>query len=314
MHPILITGAAGFIGSHTCDYALSIGLPVVGVDNFRTGRAENLAQSHKHALFRFVKLDLTENDSFKMLVQEVRPAAIIHLAALVSVQESITNPDANFRLNVQATHVVTEAARNSNVPRLVFASSAAVYGNDANLPLRESAHPQPISPYGGGKLASEALILSSATTFGYTAWCLRYFNVYGPRQDPHSPYSGVISIFCDKFKNGLSPTIFGDGEQSRDFISVRDVARANVLAAIRCDQRNGIVNICTGKLTTLNTLAKIFRVHIPHAPIPTYSPARTGDIRMSFGSPDKALSDLEFVAQIALSDGLDEVARKFGIT
>src|SRR5262249_34533843 len=152
-----------------------------------------------------------------------KPDAIIHLAALVSVHESMTNPALNHLLNVHATHLIAEAARSAGVKRIVFASSAAVYGHSAELPIRESAEKNPISPYGAAKLASEAILLGHAAAFSLTVRCQRYFNVFGPRQDPSSPYSGVISIFERRYREGTPVTIFGDGQQTRDFISVHDV-------------------------------------------------------------------------------------------
>jgi UDP-glucose 4-epimerase len=255
-----------------------------------------------------VTLDVTDRDPFMALALEVRPAAIIHLGALVSVPESIARPDLNRRLNVDTTRIVVEAARLAKVPRLVFASSATVYGNNPNLPLRESATPQPISPYGEAKLESESLVLAFGTQPGHAGWCLRYFNVYGPRQDPRSRYSGVIPILADQLKAGLAPVIFGDGEQSRDFISVHDVARANLNAATTATPPGGAMNICTGQATTLNRLVQVLRRRWPSAPMPTYAPARAGDIRYSLGAPERALARLGFKAEVTLEDGLVAMA------
>lgn len=303
---ILVTGAAGFIGSHTCDQLLAGGHTVVGVDNFRTGRRENLREASRSPRFRFEELDITAPDTLASLAEATRPDAIVHLAALVSVQESIADPELNFRLNVAATHTVGAAARVAGVKRLVFASSASVYG-DVAPPLHEESPRAPISPYGGGKLASEDLLLCYAASFGFTARCLRYFNVFGPRQDPRSPYSGVISIFADKFRAGLRPTVFGDGEQTRDFISVSDVARANVLAATRPTGASGAFNICSGKPTSLNRLIEVLRRIVPHAPEPIYAPGRAGDIRHSLGAAVKAARELGFVATTSLEAGLTEL-------
>ncbi len=255
MANVLVTGAAGFIGSHTCEHLVAAGYRVVGLDNFRTGRRENLRSLAGHPLFRLATVDVTDGSAFETAVAEAKPEAIIHLAALVSVPESLQDPVANFRLNLVATFHLAEAARRHHVPRLVFASSAAVYGNATEVPLREDTPLHPLSPYGGAKLASESLLFSHARSFGFTVRCQRYFNVFGPRQDPRSPYSGVISIFAEKMSRGVAPPIFGDGEQSRDFIFVQDVARANVLAATQPGQENGVANICTGHATSLNRVA-----------------------------------------------------------
>ena len=304
MSTLLVTGAAGFIGSHTCDQLLAAGHTVLGVDNLRTGRRANLAGAQRSAAFRFVEADITADATLDRLAAEAKPDAIIHLAALVSVQESIGNPELNFRLNVQATHLVAETARRHAVRRVVFASSAAVYGDAPQLPLTEQAAAHPISPYGAAKLASEAILSGHAAAFGFTARCLRYFNVYGPRQDPNSPYSGVISIFCDQLRTGVAPRIFGDGEQTRDFISVDDVARANLLAATAPDHASGVANICTGRATSLNRLSGVLRTLIPQAPAAVHGAAKAADIRHSFGASDAARAELGFTAKVALEDGL----------
>jgi UDP-glucose 4-epimerase len=233
MARIILTGAAGFVGSHTADQLLAAGHSVAGVDNFRTGRRSNLDRALGSSQFSLHETDVTMPREFFALVAHVRPDAIIHLAALVSVQESINDPALNFSLNVQATHIVAEAARQHGVGRIVFASSAAVYGNATNLPIRELSDKNPISPYGAAKLASESLLLGHGAAFSITVRCQRYFNVFGPRQDPTSPYSGVLSIFERRYREGKPVSIFGDGRQTRDFISVHDVARANVIAATK---------------------------------------------------------------------------------
>jgi len=304
---ILVTGAAGFIGSHTCERLLAEGHRVVGVDNFRTGKRENLATTATMKGFRFVEADVAREGALQALVAEAKPDAIVHLAALVSVPESVANPEENFRLNVLATQRVAEAARRHGVGRVVFASSAAVYGDLAELPLHEAMVGRPISPYGAAKLASEALLLGHAAAFGFTAFCLRYFNVYGPRQDPRSPYSGVISVFAERMRSGTAPAIFGDGGQTRDFIFVGDVARANALAATKSGVRSGVANICTGQPTGLKELAAALGKLFPAAPAPVYREARAGDIRASLGSPATAKRELGFAAEVKLVDGLEKL-------
>jgi UDP-glucose 4-epimerase len=305
---IVVTGAAGFIGSHTCDLLLASGRRVVGVDNFRTGRRGNLAGALACPGFSLVEADVAEPGVLSAITASARPAAIIHLAALVSVQESVADPALNFRLNVQATQMAAEAARLNGVPRLVFASSAAVYGEGLGRPLREDdlGNP-PISPYGAAKLASETLLLGHAASYGLVVRCQRYFNVYGPRQDPASPYSGVISIFARAFCEGLPVTVYGDGRQTRDFVSVHDVARANVLAATRARVRTGVANICTGRETTLLRLAGIFQARHPGALLPRHAPARRGDIRRSVGNPSRARIQLGFRAAWTVDEGLGEL-------
>lgn len=303
---ILVTGAAGFIGSHTVDLLLAKGHAVLGVDNFRTGKEENLDGARRHKNFSFRTADVADEKVFPRIVAEFRPEAIIHLAALVSVPESIAHPAENHRLNFHATEVVRDAAIVSGVQRIVFASSAAVYGANPALPLVETANCQPLSPYGQAKLDSERLLLAQALPF--VARCHRYFNVYGPRQDPSSPYSGVISRFVDALASGRPPTIHGDGEQSRDFIYVGDVATANLIAATKPDLRSGVANICTGQTITLNRLHRELcaAAKVPRS-VPTYGPTRPGDIRYSCGSPAEAVRALGFHAQTPLSSGLRQL-------
>lgn len=310
MSTVLVIGAAGFIGSHTCDHLLAAGHAVVGLDNFRTGRLSNLVSALARPGFRLIEADFCAPGLLDRVVAQTRPDAIIHLAALVSVQESVQNPELNFQLNLRGTHLVAEAARVHRVSRVVFASSAAVYGDDAMLPLTEHAGVlRPISPYGAAKLASEALLLGYAAANGFTVRCHRYFNVYGPRQDPQSPYSGVISIFCDKLQAGVSPTIFGDGEQTRDFIAVDDVARANVLAISAPQLDSGVANICSGRATSLNRLVQVLRKLIAGAPTAAHAAAKPADIRHSLGAPGLARTAFGFVAEVSLEAGLAATLR-----
>ena len=307
MAKILVTGAAGFIGSHTTDCLLAEGHSVVGVDNLRTGKKANLAAALGSSAFVFHVKDITEPGVLSALVGEARPDAIIHLAALVSVQESIANPALNFSLNVEATQLVAEAAREHGVGRVVFASSAAIYGDAAERPIRESAEKRPVSPYGAAKLASEDLLLGHGACYGFAVRCQRYFNVFGSRQDPSSPYSGVISIFARSYRAGQPVTIYGDGQQTRDFIAVHDVARANALAATRPGLNSGVANICTGRATSLLDLAGIFAALHPGVAAPVHKPARPGDILHSLGDPAAALAAFGFTARTQVAEGLADL-------
>jgi UDP-glucose 4-epimerase len=309
MAHIVVSGAAGFIGSHTVDGMLQAGHFVVGVDNFRSGRRENLSAARANQRFTLIEADVAEPGTIAGICGRQPTDAIIHLAALVSVQESIANPELNHALNVRATHLVAEAARLQRVPRVVFASSAAIYGDATDLPIRESAEKKPISPYGAAKLASEALLLGHGAAFGFTVRCQRYFNVYGPRQDPASPYSGVISIFDRRYREGKPIAIYGDGQQTRDFISVHDVARANLIAATRPGLVSGVANICTEHATSLLQVARIFGEHYPQAGPPSHAPARAGDIVHSLGAPGIAASELDFRAEVTIEAGLAELIR-----
>lgn len=309
MANILVTGAAGFIGSHTTDQLLAAGHRVVGVDNFRTGRRANLESAQRSAAFSFREADVAAPGVLEGIVSEARPDAIIHLAALVSVQDSMVNPDLNYTLNIHATHLIAEAARKHKVSRIVFASSAAIFGDTTDLPIRENTEKRPISPYGAAKLASEAILLGHAAAFGFVARCQRYFNVFGPRQDPASPYSGVISIFDRRYREGKGVTIYGDGQQTRDFISVHDIARANMIAATRPGVTSGVANICTGRATSLLDIVEIFRRHYPSAPATAHAAPRGGDIIHSRGDPTVAVEALGFRAEVPVADGLGELIR-----
>ncbi len=309
MSQLLVTGAAGFIGSHTTDQLLAAGHRVIGVDNLRTGKRANLDAALRSPHFAFREADVAAPGLLDGLVAEARPDAIIHLAALVSVQESMTNPDLNYTLNLHATHLVAEAARRHHVGRIVFASSAAIFGDTTDLPIREETPKRPISPYGAAKLASEAVLLGHGSAFGFTVRCQRYFNVFGPRQDPASPYSGVISIFDRRYREGKPITIYGDGQQTRDFISVHDVARANVIAATQPGVASGAANICTGRATSLLDIVGIFRSHYPAAGTPQHAAPRTGDIIHSRGEPTVAANELGFRAAVSVAEGLAELIR-----
>lgn len=295
MARILITGAAGFIGSHTADLLLASGHDVLGIDNFRTGREENLANAARNPRFRFLQEDITADGLLIRIVADEKPDAILHLAALVSVPESITDPLLNRRLNLEATHQIAAAAASGSVRRVVFASSAAVYGTNADLPLHETAQTRPLSPYGEAKLESEKILADlSRSQPAISTVALRYFNVYGPRQDPRSPYSGVISILAAAFREGRPFTLHGDGGQTRDFISVADVAMANELALTRPVNGSLVLNVCTGQATALTEMIRIMGTITGRSLDPARQPAREGDIRHSFGTPEAAQRHLGF--------------------
>jgi UDP-glucose 4-epimerase len=309
MANILVTGAAGFIGSHTAELLVAGGHRVIGVDNFRTGRRSNLEMLGGNPAFQLFERDVARRGELDAVVAESMPDAIIHLAALVSVRQSIDDPELNFLSNHKATFEVAEAARRHGVARVVFASSAAVYGDSERLPLNEGDPGHPISPYGAAKLSSESLLLGHAAAYGFTVCCLRYFNVYGPRQDPSSPYSGVITILLRDFMENQPFTLYGDGNQTRDFVHVGDAARANALAATRPNLKSGAMNICTGRQTSIQALLEIVSSQFPSAPGWERAPARTGDILHSLGDPAKARAGLDFSPRTEIGAGLAEMIR-----
>jgi UDP-glucose 4-epimerase len=306
MAKILVTGAAGFIGSHTADLLLALGHDVLGIDNFRSGREENLANASRNPRFRFLREDLTADGLLIRIVAAEKPDAILHLAALVSIPESIADPILNRRLNLDATRVVTAAAvASGSVRRVVFASSAAVYGTNADLPLHETAQTRPLSPYGEAKLESEKILADlSRSQPDISTVALRYFNVYGPRQDPRSPYSGVISLLAAAFREGRPFTLHGDGSQTRDFISVADVARANALALTHPVNGCLVLNVCTGQATALTEMIRVMGTITGRSLDPACQPAREGDIRHSLGTPEAAQRHLGFRSANSIEIGL----------
>ena len=308
MQTFLVTGAAGFIGSHSVEWLLKQGVRVVGVDNLRTGRLENLVAARASPDFEWVNTDAGDEIAMRALFQRHRFVGVLHLAALVSVPESFHEPALNYRINLAAADSIARLCLEFDCKRLVFASSAAVYGTAAALPNRGSAAPQPQSPYAAAKLAAEVMLLGYAASYGLEAVCLRYFNVYGPRQDPASPYSGVLSIFTDRFRSGLPVTVYGDGEQTRDFISVRDVARANGEALLDAGVGGGRYNVCTGRAVSLNQVLAIYQDLFPDVPPAEYVEARIGDIRHSLGDPSLLRAMLGFEALTPFARGLRELA------
>ena len=308
MQTFLVTGAAGFVGSHSVEQLLARGCRVVGVDNLRTGHLENLEIARASPHFEWVLADAGDEAVMRMLFEQHRFAGALHLAALVSVPESFCEPALNYRLNLAAADSIARLCLEFECRRLVFASSAAVYGATAGLPNRESEMPQPQSPYAAAKLAAEVMLLGYAASYGLEAVCLRYFNVYGPRQDPRSPYSGVLSIFTDRFQQGLPVTVYGDGEQTRDFIAAQDVARANGEALIQAHITAGRYNVCTGQGVSLNQVLAIYHELFPYAPPVDYAAARIGDIRHSRGDPEHLRNLLGFSAQTPFAQGLRELA------
>ncbi len=304
----LITGGAGFIGSHLCEALLKAGHQLSVLDNLSTGKRENLPDS-----VRLIEGDAAD----RRLLSDVIPNVdgVFHLAAIASVQQSIDAWTETSHANQFATIALLEAIskRTQGMIPFVYASSAAVYGDpDASyLPIKESTPTLPLTPYGADKLGSEQHARIARHLFAIPTLGLRFFNVYGERQDPSSPYSGVISIFMDRLARGQGITIFGDGQQSRDFIYVGDVVARMIAAMGLLESGNSpephALNVCRGQATNLLELADIIaKLHHMTADI-THAPARAGDIVHSLG--DASLSDafLKVTAPVSLSDGLGQM-------
>ncbi len=295
----LVTGGAGFIGSHIVDRLLDDGHQVIVLDDFSTGHRSNLPE---HDALTIIEGDISNVDTVEECMQGID--WVFHKAAVASVPKTVNDPVGSSKVNYQGTLNLLEAARKNNVKRFVFASSAALYGDEPTLPKVESMCPMTLSPYAVDKLASEFACGMYTKLYGLETVCLRYFNVYGPKQDPSSPYSGVISIFTDKLKNKEAPTIFGDGEQTRDFVFVSDVVEANMKAITTVDGVGEYYNIATANKITLNdllnTLCGIYGVEFNA----TYSDARQGDIKESYAVINKAISKLKWRPDVELSRGL----------
>jgi UDP-glucose 4-epimerase len=297
---ILVSGGAGFIGSHLVERLLAAGDEVVVLDDLSSGRAENLP-----AQARLVRGDVLDEQLLDRLLVGVD--RVYHLAARVSVQLCITDWMAAHRINLGGSIAVFQAAhRAGNLP-VVYASSAAVYGNRSGGACHEADLPRPISPYGADKLGCEHQARTMAEVHGLASVGLRFFNVYGPRQEATSPYAGVISKFCANRRAGRPHVIFGDGGQSRDFVYVADVVEGLLRASDAAVRGGGaqVLNICSGAGTTLMDLvAQLDDLAGRGASSVEHASERSGDIRASLGSPEAARAALGFSARTGIADGL----------
>ncbi len=297
----LVTGGAGFIGSHIAQALIDEKCGVSIIDNLSTGHMENISRLEDK--IEFYKGDIRNRD---ILLKASKGCDIIfHEAALVSVPQSVENPVESAMINEIGTLMVLEAARQNNVKRVVFASSSAIYGDNPESPKTEDMAPKPMSPYAVQKLVSEFNARLYSELYGLETVCLRYFNVFGPRQDPSSPYSGVISIFMKKVFSNEEPVIFGDGNQTRDFVFVKDVVKANLLAASLPDAKGQAFNVGTGVSITINELWEIISEKTGVKLAPEYAPEREGDIYESLSDISLAKSVLGFYPEYSFDDGIE---------
>ena len=300
MAKYLVTGGCGFIGSHLVDALLARGDTVRVLDDLSTGRRENLDPAAELVVGDVADLALTRDAMAGM-------DGCFHLAAIASVQQSVEHWYATHRANQAGAIAVFDAARQARDGRpcpVVYASSAAVYGDNPAIPLAETATTQPLTAYGADKLGCEmhgrvAWLVHRVPTTG-----LRFFNVYGPRQDPASPYSGVIALFAGRIAAGEPLTVFGDGEQVRDFIYVTDVVQHLLAAMARQPQQACVYNVCTGRATSILDLAAAIGRVAGHPPQLRHGPVRPGDIRRSIGDPAAATAALDVTATVTLDEGL----------
>jgi UDP-glucose 4-epimerase len=295
----LVTGGAGFIGSHLVEELLQRGDTVRVLDNFSTGSHENLEPFQQD--LEILEGDLRDEGTVKAAVRDVE--LVFHLAAFISVPRSMSDPGTCFAINVGGTVALLEAARKSGARKVVLSSSTAVYGDTDIFPTTEETPLRPLSPYAVSKQVNELYARLYTHALGLPVTALRYYNVYGPRQCLNSDYAAVISIFVRRLEAGEPITIYGDGKQSRDFIFVKDVVRANLLAA-ESESAGDAFNICTGCETNLLDLLEELSELSPHQPEVRFEAPRPGDIYRSAGSPEKAAVALDFRAKTSLATGL----------
>jgi UDP-glucose 4-epimerase len=307
MASFLVTGGAGFIGSALVNRLVELGHPVRIVDNFSTGFRRNLENCLDH--IELIEGDLSELSVCKACVQGVE--YVLHQAAIPSVQRSVDDPIRSNNANVTATLNMLVAARDAQVKRFVFASSSSVYGDTETLPKVEIMPENPLSPYALTKLAGEKYCAVFHRIYGLPAVSLRYFNVFGPRQDPHSPYSAVISRFVEAALRGSRAIVYGDGEQSRDFTYVDNVVEANMLACLAEGVGGMVFNVGTGERHTLRDLLCSLSSIVGRKLEPEYSNARLGDVRHSQAGIEKARRFLGFEPKVGFEEGLERTVDWF---
>lgn len=282
---ILVTGSAGFIASHIIEELLKdTSNNIIGIDNFYSGTKANLEfikKQDKNNKFKFIEADIRDFEKVNKIVKENNISQVYHLAAIVSVQESIQNPLLSNEVNVKGTLNILEASKQNNVKRVVFSSSAAVYGDQPTQPKSETSQLKPISPYGYEKLMGEQYMKLYSELYDLETVCLRYFNIYGERQSATSDYSGVISIFEQKFQNDEVPNIYGNGEQYRDFVYVKDVVKANIKAMNTTNVSGEIFCVGTAVKTSINDLFNIMNKKYDTDFKSNYLCGRDGDIKES---------------------------------
>lgn len=307
MAEFLVTGGAGFIGSHLVEHLVAQGKTVSVLDNLATGKYENIAPFADH--ITFYQGDICDDEMVKKAMVGVR--IVFHQAALASVPRSIKNPLATHRANIEGTLKILLHARDLGVKRVIFAGSSSVYGNSEVLPKVETMKPQPLSPYAVSKLAGESYCQVFTSAYNLETVTLRYFNVFGPRQDAASEYAAVIPKFIDALKNHRSISIFGDGEQTRDFNYIDNVVSANLLAAEAPDVAGQVINIAGASRITLNQLWEYLQEFIGVQVPAQYAPARVGDVRHSLADITLARRYLKYEPSVDVRTGLQKTVAWF---
>lgn len=300
MSNVLVTGGAGFIGSHLVDALLARGDHVRVFDNFSTGNRANLDTNHPR--LEIVEGNLTDPQAIAQAVDGIE--LVFHQAALSSVPRSVDRPLDTHAACVTGTLYLLDAARRAGVRRLVYAASSSAYGDQPTSSKRETDLPAPISPYGAAKLAAEYYCQAFTATYGFETVALRYFNVFGPRQDPSGPYSAVIPLFVTAILKGQRPKIYGDGHQSRDFCYVANVVHANLLAADAQGAAGKVFNVACGQNTSLLQLLAQINHLLGTDVAPIHEPARAGDVRESLADISQARRILGYEPQVSFNEGL----------
>ncbi len=304
----MVTGGAGFIGSHIVENLLKESHSVIILDNLSTGRIENI-QNLLSKRCRFIKVNIANNNQIKGLMKDVE--IVFHQAALPSVAKSIKNPLATYKSNVIGTLNILQEAKRANVRKVIYASSSSIYGPVIKLPVKEEITPNPLSPYAASKLAGEHICRVYKLIYQLDIVCLRYFNVFGPRQNPYSQYAAVIPKFIIRMLKNKSPIIYGDGMQSRDFTFVYNVAKANMLAAEINTHNEMIYNIGSSKPITINQLVdmlnNLLKVNIKAKHIDE----RLGDIKHSYADINKAKNFLNYECFVSFEEGLKETVKYY---
>jgi len=300
MAKALVTGGAGFIGGHIVRGLLARGDAVRVFDNFSSGKKHNLAEVAGDV--EIIEGDIRDLDRVKAAIAGVD--VVYHLAAMGSVPKSVDDPFAANDNNATGTLNVLIAARDANVGRVVYSSSSSAYGDTPTLPKIESMMPRPLSPYAVSKLAAEHYCLSFSVCYGLATVSLRYFNVFGPRQDPNSQYAAAIPGLCSRMLRGQPPIIFGDGEQTRDFCFVENVVEANLLGGTRPELRGEVCNIACGERISLNEIIKLLNQHLGTTFKPEYREPRTGDVKHSLADISEAKRVLGYTPKVMFAEGL----------
>ena len=307
MEKMVVTGGAGFIGSNLAEHLLSMGFSVTVIDNLSTGREQNLSGWSEKAgkLFQFLRADINDTDRLQQAFTGV--SYVFHLAAIPSVARSIEDPALTQLANINGTLSVLTAAREAGVKRVIAASSSSIYGDEPNLPKKEERVGRCLSPYALSKFVTEEYCRLFWELYRFEAVALRYFNVFGPRQDPNSHYAAVIPRFSTRMLAGLPPIVYGDGEQTRDFTFVSNVVDANWKAATSPNVAGQAFNIGCGLRTSLNQLIGILNKILGTQIKPIYESARQGDVRDSLADIGKARTMLGYFPVVSLEAGLERV-------